>query len=282
VTSNGRPIPDTADYLVPAPDSTELLGDPDALRDRYRRDGFLLLRNVLDAGEVRELRGRYFASFPPEYLVAGSDPVEGRFSGRRPADLPAHGVVGHPAYTFVRSQPFARFVDSQRLAELAAVLLEAPVTLLPRHIMRHFDAAAPVASRAHTDFRYLDGGSDRVVTAWIPLGDVPRATGGLVYQAGSHLGDPARLDGLRAVNDRPGDTRPLSHDLAWVAEQTATPWSWFDYAAGDVAFHSPHVVHASLDTVTETMRASIDVRFLAEGERSDPRWLRPWAGDDGN
>jgi len=258
------------------------LGDHSALRERYQRDGFVILRNVFDGREVRQLRGEYFSAFPAGYVAAGSDPADGRFSGRRPLDLPPHGVAGHPAHAFVRSERFARFVASEALAQLAAVLLESPVTMLPRLIMRHFDSSVPLASRAHADFSYLDQGSERVITAWIPLGDTPRAMGGLVYQAGSHIGDPARLDVLRAVHDRPSDSRPLSHDLAWVAEQMGSPWSWTDYRAGDVAMHSPRVVHASLDTATEEMRASIDVRFLAVGERTDPRWLRPWSGDDGN
>jgi hypothetical protein len=282
VSSNGRPIPDTAAYLTPAPDSTQLRGDDVALRERYQRDGFVVLRGVLDPAAVVELRGRYFASFPSGYLVEGSDPCEGRFSGNRPASLPNHGVEGHPAYAFVRSEPFARFVSSPALAAVGESLLDSPVTMLPRRILRHFDRSAPVASRAHADYRYLDGGSERVVTVWIPLGDVPLAAGGLVYQAGSHRGDPARLDVLRRVNDRPADDRHLSHDLAWVAEQLDNPWSWTDFRAGDVALHSPHVVHASLDTTTEAMRASADVRFLARGEQTDPRWLQPWSGDDGN
>jgi len=282
VTSNGRPIPGTPRYLVPAPDSTELAGDGPALRARYGRDGFVILRNVLDPIDVRRLRGQYFAAFPSGYLAPGSDPAEGRFSGVRPDGLAPHGVAGHPAYTFVRSPAFAHFVANRALAAVAAALLDAPVTLLPRRILRHFDRSSPRASRAHADFSYLDEGSERVVTAWIPLGDIPLATGGLVYQAGSQRADHRRLSALRAVTDRPGDDRPLSHDLAWVAEQLGSPWSWADYRAGDVALHSPHVVHASLDTTTEAMRASIDVRFLAAGAQSDPRWLRPWSGDDGN
>jgi hypothetical protein len=67
-----------------------------------------------------------------------------------------------------------------------------------------------------------------------------------------------------------------------VSEELDRRWLWTDYRAGDVAIHSPHVVHASLDTTTETMRMSADVRFLRRGEPADPRWQQPWAGDDGN
>jgi hypothetical protein len=94
--------------------------------------------------------------------------------------------------------------------------------------------------------------------------------------------EPADFQPLRAITDRPGDTRPITHDLALVSETLDRRWLWADFAAGDVTVHSPHLVHASLDTVTDEMRLSADVRFLREGETADPRWLHAWAGDDGN
>ena len=282
ITSNGRPIPFTERYFTPARDSTELLADPPSLRERYEQDGYVWLRGVLSPREVRRLRGRYFASFAPEYLAPGTRADEGVFSGRRPRGLPSHGVEGHPAHAFVRSSTFLDFVDDPALTRVAESLLDAPCSQLPRRILRHFDQAAPTASRAHADYRYLDRGSDRLVTIWIPLGDCPLPTGGLIYLAGSHRIAPERLACLRARSDRPEDPRALSHDLAWVSDQLARPWSWADYGAGDVTAHSPHIVHASLDTRTAAMRASVDVRYLAEGGAVDPRWLEPWAGDDGN
>ena len=82
--------------------------------------------------------------------------------------------------------------------------------------------------------------------------------------------------------DRPSDTRPISHDLDWTAEQLGGRWLYADYRAGDVAIHSPHLIHASLDTQTDMMRMSVDVRFLPRGVDPDPRWLTKWSGDDGN
>lgn len=282
ITSNGRPLPPTPDYLVPARATDPALADPATLRRRYEEDGFLWLRGVLPAGRVRQLRGRYFSAFPPGYLAPGTAPEDGVFSGRRPEGLPNHGVEGHPAHAFVRSAPFLEFVAAPELRAVAETLLGGPCRQLPRRILRHFDRSAPVASRAHADYSYLDRGTDRVVTLWIPLGDCPLETGGLVYQAGSHRLGADHVAALRRRNDRPGDSRPLSHDLAWVAEQLGSPWSWADYRSGDVAAHGPSTIHASLDTHTEPMRASIDIRYVAEGQPVDPRWLREWAGDDGN
>lgn len=282
LTSNGAPVPFDTEHFAPLRDSSGIVDDADALRQRYLDDGYLYLRGFLDPGRSLAMRSAYFSLFDPGYLRAGSTPADGVFSGAVPAGLPPHGVEGHPAHAFVRGDLFDAFASQPSLQDLAAAVLGGPVRRLPRSIVRHFDRASRRASRAHTDFTYLDKGTDRLVTMWVPFGDCPLATGGLVYLEGSHRMDTAELAPLRAVTDRPGDVRPLSHDLAWVGESTGRRWLWADYKAGDVAVHSPHTVHASLDTGTDAMRLSADIRFIREGDQVDPRWLKPWAGDDGN
>ena len=282
LTSNGVDLPVDEGHLAPLPDSSGLLEDPVALRRRYLDHGFLLLRGVVDPVLVRTLRADYFARFPPSYLAPGTDPGDGVWSGVRPADLPDHGVVGHPAHAFVRGPAFAALAVEPGLRAVAAAVLGGPCEPLPRQIVRHFDRSTRRASRAHTDHTYLDRGSDDLVTAWMPLGDCPLTTGGLIYLENSHGLGPDDLAPLRAVSDRPGDDRPLSHDLGWVAERLERRWLWADYRAGDITVHSPHAVHASLDTTTDTMRLSADLRFLRVGRHADPRWLEAWAGDDGN
>lgn len=282
VSSNGVAVPFDEQHFAPLRDSSDAAADPSVLRERYRADGYLYLPGYLDPAEVRSLRGAYFSLFDPSYLKAGTSPEEGVFSGERPTDLPAHGVAGHPAHSFVRSELFERFVSQPALLRLAEAVLGGPAWRLPRSIVRHFDRSTPRASRAHVDHTYLDQGSDALVTMWIPLGDCPVPAGGLVYlETSHHMGAPD-FEPLRGVTDRPGDARPITHDLALVARTLQRRWLWADFAAGDVTVHSPHLVHASLDTVTDEMRLSADVRFLREGERADPRWLQAWAGDDGN
>ncbi len=279
--SNGIPIPFDREHFTPLRDSSGLLDDPDRLRARYLEDGYLLLRGVLDRQRVIDLRSAYFSAFDPSYLRAGTTAADGVFSGRRDPALPAHGVAGHPAHAFVRGAAFQAFAADPRLAEVAGGVLAGPVRQLPRAIVRHFDRATSLASRAHIDYSYLDAGSDQVLTTWIPLGDCPRPVGGLLYLEGTHRMDGAAFDFLRAVTDRPGDTRAISHDLGWVSEQLGRRWLWADYQAGDVAVHSPHIVHASLDTTSDVMRLSADLRYISQGEKVDARWLQAWAGDDG-
>lgn len=264
-------------------DSTDLLEDPEKLRAQFQADGYVYLRGILDRDKVMQLRAYYFGMFDQSYFQPGTRPEDGIWSGALPEDLPAHGVEGHPAHTLVRSECFADFAAAPELVHLAKILLDdAEVRQLPRQIVRHF-TKGPLSSRAHTDYDYMDQGSASIITMWLPVGDCPVESGGLTYLEGSHTIAKDRLDVLRARHtDRPHDTRPISHDLGWTAKQLGGRWLYADFKAGDVAVHSPHLVHASLDTQTDLMRMSVDIRFLPKRVDPDPRWLTPWSGDDGN
>ncbi|GIH03737.1 phytanoyl-CoA dioxygenase [Rhizocola hellebori] len=278
VTSNGVAL-----STAPSAMRTSRLDDPQALRENFRRDGYVLLRQVLDRDTVIGLRGAYFGMFDPSYLAKETTPQQGIWSGEAPAGLPPHGHPGHPAHAFVRSKVFADFVQDQRLLAVAQTLFDGAETMrLPRQIVRHFHQG-PRASRAHTDFDYLDRGSDQVLTMWIPIGDCPVPTGGIAYLEGSHRLPKAQLQLLKnRRTDRPDDPRPISHDLGWTQQELGGRWLCADFAAGDVAIHSPHLVHATFDTTTSSMRMSADIRFVPIDVEPDPRWLRPWSGDDGN
>jgi ectoine hydroxylase-related dioxygenase (phytanoyl-CoA dioxygenase family) len=280
-SSNGVPVDFTDRYFAPMQDSTDLLAEPDLLRKRYREDGYVLLRHVLDPAEVLRIRAAYFSAFPREYFKAGTQPADGVFSGTVPASLPEYGVRGHPAYDFVRSQAYEDFAAQPALAAVAAALLDGDVQLIRRKVLRHYDRSSGQASRAHVDRAYQVVPDGDVVTLWLPLGDCPLDGGGLIYLSGSHRQSTHAVDSASPVTDRPSDPRPFSHDLAWTAGELGGRWLWTDFRAGDVAAHCPDLVHASLDTVTDAMRLSTDIRFQRSAAPVDPRWTVDWAADDG-
>lgn len=281
VTSNGLPISTDPAHLAPMRESTDVLDEPAELRRRLAGDGYVLLRSVLDRRQVLELRARYFAAFDAALLAPGTTPEDGVFSGTVPAGLPDYGTAGHPAHEFVRSAEFDAFTSDPTLHAVAAALVGGQVELLPRRILRHFHRLSGKASRAHVDYDYMDRGSDQVVTAWIPIGDCPIECGGLVYLEGSHRVPRQRFDALRHYTDRPDDGRPISNDLERTAEALGGRWLWTDYRAGDVALHSPHMVHASLDNRSDVMRLSADIRFRRADAAPDDRWSSAWSADDG-
>ena len=281
MSSNGVRIPVDDATFAPMQELPDWRGRPDELRGNFREHGYVLLRGALDRQAVLDLRADYFARFPAQLLAPGTTPRDGVYSGIDPAGLPEYGTAGHPAHEFVRGAAFDRFSRADQLREIAETLLGGPAELLPRRILRHFQRSPARASRAHVDWDYMDRGSEGVVTAWVPLGDCPVDCGGLVYLEGSHTIARAELDQLRDHTDRPHDRRPISNDLAMTARALGGRWLWADYRAGDVALHSPHVVHASLDNTSDVMRLSADLRFVRRDGRPDERWKNDWSADDG-
>lgn len=266
LTSNGAPIPFTQDYFAELKVTDPGL-DAGALRARCAEDGYVLLRGAVPADAVRRTRAAYLNSF-----------------GDRKADvLPSHGFPGHPAYDFVRSPAFRACAEMPVFREIAETFFESAATRIHRTPLRHFIPGRKIASRAHMDRTYIDGVAADIVTLWVPLGDSPLVSGGLLYLEDSHKDcDLEATVRAEAPRDRTTDTRPLTHDLKWVAERTQRRWLWADYQAGDVVVHSPTIVHASTDPgETDHMRISMDLRFHRQGSPVDPRWSQDWAADDG-
>lgn len=267
LSSNGIALPDDARHVGRLTDScADDLGTGRA-RQRLLEDGYVLLRDALPRARVLDIRQAYLSLFGQAGAVR---------------DLPAYGVARHPAHDFVRGTAFKRFAEEPVFRDIAQILLGGPVERINRTPLRHFLPGQKAASRAHIDGTYIAGTPQDIVTLWVPLGDCPVEAGGLIYLEGSHQGGLLD-DGARqaAPIDRPGDRRPITHDLKWMAEQTARRWLVTDYRAGDVIVHTPLIVHASLDSVSDQPRISTDIRFIRAGVPHDPRWLDDWSADDG-
>lgn len=280
LASNGLRLPDCADYVGPLCASPLSALTDGSARARLVSQGYVFLRGLLPREQVLALRELYFSRFPLSFVQHG-DRRRAAFSGTEPQGLPPYGTRGHPAYDFVRLPEFSAFAAHPLLRGAAEATLGGPAQRLQRTPVRHFLPGRAAASRAHIDGTYVQAQANDVVTLWVPLGDCPITSGGLVYLEDSHRENTIEKSTRElAPHDRPGDRRPLTHDLQWMAEHTRKRWLITDYAAGDVVIHSPLIVHASLDCHSEEMRLSTDIRYLRQGTHYDPRWRGDWAADD--
>jgi ectoine hydroxylase-related dioxygenase (phytanoyl-CoA dioxygenase family) len=263
-----------------------------ALRERYRETGYLWLKGLLDRDEVIGFRRHVFSRFAALGLIAlGTDPALGLYSGTAPATDDSNRLL----MALVRSAAYESFCVQERLWRFMDGFLDGMSYLHKRKIMRHTLPGAATVTPAHYDLVYLRGGTDRVVTAWIPIGDIPAAMGGLVYLEGSHaigtrMEEKFRIanaalspeERISAYNRNMTEGGWVSKDLPDMAERFATRWLAADYEAGDIMLHSPYMIHAS--TLNEDqqgrIRLSTDIRYQNVMDEIDARWNNHWSLGD--
>lgn len=262
-----------------------------SLRSLYAQQGYVWLKQALPRADVLAFRGLVFSRLSDAgLLAAGSDPAEGRYSGTIGGSLAQKRLM-----ELVRSAAFEAFCLHPALWPLMEVFVEGTAYLHKRKIMRYTLPGSDTATPAHYDLVYLRGGTDRIVTVWIPIGDTPAAMGGLTYLEGSHrLGMDMERDfaarnaeltpneRISAFNRNMTEGGWVSKDLPDMAERFDTRWLVADYEAGDIVLHSPYMIHASTTNVDpeNRIRLSTDIRYQNVRDEIDARWGDHWSLGD--
>lgn len=264
---------DTVDYpsdeLGEMRDSSPLLGDPEALRERMREDGYLFLRGLIDRDKVLAARTeilRYMAE--REGLEPGSRPLDG-VMGEYGKGVP---MMGRKAITHTDS--VRNVLEGEELFGFFEGYLESRPRTFDYKWLRAVGNER--FTGCHYDVVYMGRGSERVHTAWIPIGDIPVEQGTLAVCAGSH-GDPG-FERLRETYGRHDVDRDrgagwFSTDPAEITEKFGGRWLTANFRAGDVVTFGLYLMHASTTNITDRWRLSCDVRFQPTEDPVDPRWV---------
>jgi ectoine hydroxylase-related dioxygenase (phytanoyl-CoA dioxygenase family) len=262
------------------------------LRERLSQHGVLWLKGVFDRDVVLNVRRRYFANLVESGLVKpGSDPVDGVYSGS--ADIDKQ-MVRDRNLEFVRWAFYEWFCYSEPLHQFYEAFFDGPVYLHRRKIVRHTTQDDTASTGAHYDLTYLRGGTDRVLTSWIPLGDIPVEMGGLVYLEGSHTygttteaafrvknAELSPEERISAYNRNMTQGGWLTKDLPSLNQRLNSRWLMADYEAGDMVVHTAYMIHAATNNLRETMRLSTDIRYQLVRDAIDERWTNHLASNDG-
>lgn len=262
------------------------------LRELYQAQGYLWLKGILPRDAVLDLRRRYFQSFQGTGLVRpDSDPLEGFYAGGGED----RGAVNRALMSFVRSAAYESFCLMESIWRFYDEFFEGPSYLHKRKIVRHSRPQDKNCTGAHYDLVYLRGGTDRVCTSWIPLGDTPVELGGLAYLEGTDswgrkmeeefqqkFQDLTPEERVTAYNRHMDRSGWLTRNLAELSEKTGARWLVADYEAGDMVVHSPYIIHASTVDVDPQgrMRLSTDIRYQRVQDEIDVRWANHWSLDD--
>lgn len=259
------------------------------LREQYQAQGYLWLKGLLDRAEVLAFRRRYFAAFG-ELIADGTDALEGIYSGVEIATGQQNKLLSE----IVRWAAYEAFCLSAPIWQFYERFFEGAPYLHKRKLIRHMLPEDPHCTGAHYDLIYLRGGTDRICTSWIPIGDIPVEMGGLVYLEGSDAwGRAKEAEFTRQNKDLPAPERIsaynknmntgwLSKNLPALADALSTRWLVADYEAGDMVVHSPYMVHASTVNrdAAHRIRLSTDIRYQRVRDEIDARWGNHWSFDD--
>lgn len=269
LTTNGHPLDTSPERFGELVDATELLDDVAALRRTFAERGYLFFRRLLDPDVVAAARLEILTKYA----------ILGEIDDRHPIDeaiaSDGHAVPHANLRAFsesVRSGHHYRSVtDAAELLAVHRALLGGPV--------RSFDFRWPRFVRPgegcgfHCDGPYMNRGTDRIVSSWIPLGRVHRSEGALLLLENSHRSERLHAGYLRADADADG-LEWLDADPRVTQEKYGQRWLTTDFEAGDVLCFGMHTLHGALDNASPTgrCRLSSDSRYQRLDEPFDPRW----------
>jgi ectoine hydroxylase-related dioxygenase (phytanoyl-CoA dioxygenase family) len=199
---------------------------------QFRRDGYIKLKHVLSP-ELLAYYGRQITRLTIE-LNTQSRPIEERSTYDR-AFLQVMNL-------WERSPLVARFVMGQRLARIAAELLQVRGVRL-YHDQSLYKEPGGGITPAHADQYYWPLASDRTVTAWIPLQAVPLELGPLGFYARSQSVAFGRDLGISDESEAKISQNMAQHGFAYDVGA-------FDL--GEVSFHLGWTFHkAGANTSTQ-------------------------------
>lgn len=253
-------------------DSTALLADPSALRQRAAEDGYLFFKQFLPKAEIAALRADMLGVVEKYgWRQKGQDTYGGLIDVDALNQVPEEQMrtdigVSTAAYNDVqRLERFHRLPHHPRLLALYRTLFDQEVLVHARHIARMITAHKSVfPTPPHQDFPLIQGTSN-TWTCWFPIGDCPRELGGLTVLKGSHRYGFLPIQPAKGAG---GIAIPLcAYDKDWVEG---------DFEAGDILTFSSYTIHRALRCQwKDQIRLSLDVRYQSIDEPVEAKSLLP-------
>ncbi|MEM1333456.1 MAG: phytanoyl-CoA dioxygenase family protein [Actinomycetota bacterium] len=272
LTANGHPLRLDADHLGELEPMNHLLGDPGGLREAMATAGHLFFRGLLPVERVERARHEVLQKYAILGEIDDCQGIDAAIAGDR-AGL---GTANLRAFSeSVRTgSAYLSITDSDEVLGVHAALLDGEPT-----DVRSFDMRWPRFVRPgegcgfHCDGPYMNRGTSRIFSSWIPLGRVDRHEGALIVLEDSHRSERLHASYLQADADRDGLTW-LDDDPVSVQQQYGRRWLTTDFQPGDVLCFGMHTLHGAIDNASPTgrCRLSSDSRYQRIDEPADPRW----------
>jgi len=268
--ANGEAVP--PELLKPFSDSTSLLKAPEALRRRFSEDGYVFFRSVLPRQIVSEAREEVAARlYEMDELLA--PPANAIASGRSRRTAPDFDRGGF--WESVSTGPKIRNLShGQAIRDVLRVLLDSEP--LAHDFLYLRAAARGRATGIHYDYPFFARTSEKVVTTWVPVGDVPVSDGPLVVVEGSNRFSDLIAE-MRQIDVTRDPNKKAAYDIPAVAfaRSRGVHLLTENFRAGDMLVLNMFTAHGSLDNSSSEnrVRLSFDIRYQPSTEPADPRFF---------
>lgn len=228
---------------------------------QFRRDGFIKLKDVLSA----ETLAHYGAEVTRLTIELNTQqmPLEERSTYDK-AFLQVMNLWEHSAVV-------TEFVMGKRLGRIAAELLEVSGVRL-YHDQSLYKEPGGGITPAHADQYYWPLATDRTITAWIPLQDVPENMGPLGFYARSQSVEFGRNLGISDESEEKISANMAKHGFVFESGP-------FDL--GDVSFHLGWTFHKAGANVSDKPRAVMTMIYM-DAEMKLAQALGPIQENDRN
>ncbi len=248
-------------------ESNDILGQPEALRERLDEDGFLFLRDFHDRNEVLGVRRDILQIMAD----AGElDPAAPLMEGVINPALKTQASVSTKGRENLKTNSLKRLLYGPRPANFFQKLFATEPTAYQFQWLRAGGHGA--GSTVHADTVYMGRGTKKLCTIWTPLGNIPPEQGPLVLCLGSHRWNRVRDTYGQADVDRDRIPGHFTENPAELVEKFGGRWATASMRAGDAVIVNMFLLHASLMNTTNRYRISVDARWQPAGEPMDDRW----------
>ncbi|MBV9918575.1 MAG: phytanoyl-CoA dioxygenase family protein [Solirubrobacterales bacterium] len=243
-----------------------MLGPAAAQIETYRRDGFLIVEQFVDPGELELIRERFARVFEHEWETGLAPDEVNYVPGATPPDL-----TRQLCNVWKADRVLASVVLSDQVGEFAARLAGLPGA----RIAQDNAIWKPPSGKAllcHQDAAYLDHlDPPNMTTCWMALDDTTADGGTIYYVRGSHRWPHAPLGGtFHAPDDWLAHVRsaaPAGSQLELVP---------IEVPAGGAAFHDGWTFHGSPPNQREDAdRRSIISHMISTQTRWNPEHAHP-------
>ncbi len=232
--------------VTPLTDSTPLIGDGAALRERWEKDGVLFVRGVMDPRLIAWAHEKYREALIAEELI-DPDSEEPIWTGKQPKTRRPCDALGTSVWHEIVKQPLLNAI-------LRDIFRGEPVWI-PIAAHRSALPTGPIArdedifAGRHQDGFFNEG--MQFAICWMPIRDVAMDSGSFAVAPGTHR------QGVLHVEDRDGYPIP-----AGVIPDEA--WRSADFKVGDVLIFDYLTAHATLPNPSNQIRMSLDVRAIPD------------------